>query len=64
MEAEKWQGKLLTEHWKDENISKKFFEWLKNWIRDELPMRGKPVPEGSRKDSEVWPATMRADTAV
>ena len=31
MEAEKWQGKLLTERWKDDNISDKCFEWLKNW---------------------------------
>lgn len=31
MEAEKWQGKLLTERWKDGNISDKCFEWLKNW---------------------------------
>ena len=29
MEAEKWQGKLLTESWKDDNISYKCFEWLK-----------------------------------
>ena len=33
-------------------------------IRDELPMCGKPVPKGSRKDSEVCSATMRAETAV
>lgn len=31
MEAEKWQGKLMTERWKDDNISDKCFEWLKNW---------------------------------
>ena len=30
-EAERWQGKLLTERWKDDNISDKCFEWLKTW---------------------------------
>ena len=30
LEAEKWKGKLLTERWKDDNISDKCFEWLKN----------------------------------
>ena len=31
VEDQKWEGKLLESRWKDEDLDKKCFEWMKNW---------------------------------
>ena len=31
VEDQKWQGKLLVSRWKDEDLDKRYFEWMNNW---------------------------------